>query len=128
MINIHLIVLGKLKESYWKEAEAEYLKRLKPYARLTIHELKEESFDDKSNTELIKEKEMEKIKDRLSKIKNGFIIALDEHGKQLSSPEFVNTFNNNETMEQRNNLTFIIGGPLGLHASILKSANLVLSL
>ena len=128
MINIHLIVLGKLKESYWKEAEAEYLKRLKPYARLTIHELKEESFDDKSNTELIKEKAMEKIKDRLSKIKNGFSIALDEHGKQLSSPEFVNTFNNNETMEQRNNLTFIIGGPLGLHASILKSANLVLSL
>ena len=62
MHHIHIITLGKLKESYWREAEAEYLKRLQPFAKLTIHELKEESFDEKSRPEIIKAKEAKKIK------------------------------------------------------------------
>ena len=58
MFNIHLVVLGKLKENYWRDAEAEYLKRLSIFAKLEIHELREESFSEKDNPETVKEKEI----------------------------------------------------------------------
>ena len=41
MFRIHLIVTGNLKERYWREAAAEYEKRLSAFARLTVSELKE---------------------------------------------------------------------------------------
>lgn len=127
MISIHLIALGKLKEEYWREAEAEYLKRLRPYVKIIIHELKEEAFDEKSNADVIKKKEAEKIKDTLSMIKDNFVIVMDEHGKQFSSVE-LSRFTSNETIEQWNNVTFVIGGPLGLDKSIVEAADLVLSM
>lgn len=126
MQNIHIICLGKLKETYWQEAEAEYLKRLSPYFKIQIHELREESFDEKNPIEMIKEKEAKKIQEALEKIKDSFIICLDEHGKQFSSVDFNKTITQSTT-QQFNNLTFIIGGPLGLHESILKLAKLKLS-
>jgi len=127
MQNLHLICLGKLKETYWQEAEAEYLKRLGPYFKIQIHELREESFDEKSPVALIKEKEAKKIQEALEKIKDNFIICLDEHGKQFSSVDFASQLSN-VTIQQCNNVVFIIGGPLGLDESILKLAKLKLSL
>ena len=127
MLQIHIIALGSLKESYWRDALAEYTKRLKPWATISIHELKEESFDAKSNPDVIKKKEAKKINDQLSMINDQFVIVLDEHGKQFSSRAFAQQLNKT-TMEQYNTFTFIIGGPLGLDASVIKSANLVLSL
>lgn len=118
MTNIHIICLGKLKESYWQEAEAEYLKRLQPYTKIIFHELREESFDEKTSTSQIKEKEAKKISVELGKIKDKFIIALDEHGKQFSSVDFAKNIQN--LTIQSDNLVFIIGGPLGLDESILK--------
>lgn len=119
--------MGKLKESYWREAEAEYKKRLGPWVKLTIRELREESFEEKNNFDIIKKKEAVKIMTELDKIKDSFIIALDEHGKNFSSLQFAKYFNN-LTIGQFNNFVFIIGGPLGLADSILKKANLKLSL
>lgn len=113
-MNLHLICLGKLKEGYWREAEAEYLKRLSPYYKITIHELKEESFSEKDSPEKIKQKEAEKIITVLEKIKAENVIVLDEHGKQYSSIEFSNL------LSPLTDLVFIIGGPLGLDEKILK--------
>ena len=42
MISFNIIAVGKLKEKYWRDAAAEYLKRLQPYARITITELPDE--------------------------------------------------------------------------------------
>jgi len=42
MLNLNLIVIGKLKENYWQEAENEYIKRLGRYVKLKITELTEE--------------------------------------------------------------------------------------
>ncbi len=125
MIHIDLIILGKLKETFWQEAESEYLKRLKPWAKITIHELREESFSEKDNIENIKQKEAEKIINTLEKIKDAHVIVLDEHGKNFSSKQFAQQFTE---LEQFHHLTFVIGGPLGLHESILKLAKLKLSL
>jgi 23S rRNA (pseudouridine1915-N3)-methyltransferase len=42
-VKVTLAVVGRLKESYFTDAEAEYVKRLRPYCTLTIHELKDET-------------------------------------------------------------------------------------
>ena len=42
MLSVHLICVGKLKESFYQQACAEYVKRLSPYCRLTVTELPEE--------------------------------------------------------------------------------------
>ena len=125
MLHINLICLGKLKESFWRDAETEYLKRLQPFAKIKIIELREESFDEKNNPETIKQKEAEKILKSIPE--NSFVIALDSTGKQFTSPQLAQQLLNNPTIQQTNNITFIIGGPLGLDASILKTTQLKLS-
>jgi 23S rRNA (pseudouridine1915-N3)-methyltransferase len=127
MQKITLLVTGKLKESYWREAESEYLKRLGAFVKFEIVELKEESFTEKDKPETIKEKEAKKIIEQLEKNKPDYLIALTHPGKQFSSKE-LSEFFNNVTIQQCNNITFVIGGPLGLDQSILKKANLTLSL
>lgn len=122
MKSITIITLGKLKENYWREAEAEYLKRLSPYAKISIIELREESFDEKSDREKIKEKEAEKLLAVLAKQKNAHIIALDADGKECSSEKF-----SAHLAKITDDVIFIIGGPLGLHESIKTSAKETIS-
>ncbi|MBU1613343.1 23S rRNA (pseudouridine(1915)-N(3))-methyltransferase RlmH, partial [Patescibacteria group bacterium] len=77
--------------------------------------------------ELVKEKEAKKIITELEKIKDKYIIALDETGKQFSSLELATQIKS-PAFQQFNNLIFIIGGPLGLDETVVKQANLKLSL
>lgn len=123
-MHIKIITVGKLKEKYWESAEAEYLKRLSPYAKITFVELAEESFKPSDPTEMIQKKEAEKIIKTLED--DSFVIVLHERGKEKTSVEFANF------LEQKTSggthLTFIVGGPTGLHESILKKADLQLSL
>jgi 23S rRNA (pseudouridine1915-N3)-methyltransferase len=124
MFNIHILALGKLKEDYWTQAEAEYLKRLSPYAKIEITELKEEAFSSENEREEIQKKEAEKI---LKAIAPGDItIALHERGKEMLSTELATTLE--QKSQHGDRLTFIIGGPLGIHESVLKKADLQLSL
>jgi 23S rRNA (pseudouridine1915-N3)-methyltransferase len=116
MLHITIISLGKLKEEYWRDAQVEYLKRLSAFAKMEIVELKEEKFDDKDNPELIKQKEAEKILKVIPK--NSLVISLDKEGKQFSSEQLAEKLNN-ESALGGNNITIVIGGPLGLSNSIL---------
>ena len=127
MLHFSIITLGKLKEPYWREAAAEYIKRLAPYARVEIIELKEEPFSEKDNPEIIKKKEADKIFAALKKIPSAYVIALDEHGEQFSSQALAAKISR-LTMEHGSQIIFIIGGPLGLAAEVRKRAGLVLSL
>jgi len=118
MYKINIITLGKLKEKYWSDAEQEYLKRLSIFTKINIIELKEEKFDEKSNHEVIKEKEAEKILKAIHK--NSYVIVLDKEGKQFSSEELskkIIEFKNSST-----EISCVIGGPLGLAESILNIA------
>lgn len=118
MLKINIITLGKLKETYWRDAEQEYLKRLSVFAKINIIELKEEKFDDKSNHEVIKEKEAEKILNAIPK--DNYIIVLDKEGQQFISEKL-----STKLIELKNSSTeisLVIGGPLGLAESILNIA------
>jgi 23S rRNA (pseudouridine1915-N3)-methyltransferase len=125
MIKINIISVGKLKEQYWREAEAEYLKRLSVWIKINITELKEESFTPKDKTEIIKKKEADKIRSVLPK--NSFLVILDPNGKQFNSLELASKINE-LSIYGVNEITIVIGGPLGLDKSIIDSADVVLSL
>lgn len=124
MFNINIIVLGKLKEKYWRDAEAEYLKRLKSYAKIKIIELPEEAFRESDEREKIKMKEAEKIQKYIQP--DNVIIALHEYGKQYTSKEFAKFLEEHSTRGE--SIIFIIGGPLGLHSSILDQTHFQISL
>lgn len=126
MLHINIITVGKLKEAYWREAAEEYTKRLRPFAKIEIVEIKEETFDEKSNPEIIKAREAEKILAALNKIPDAFVIALDQTGKTFSSEAFSKELTQ-ITMRSGANLAFIIGGPLGLNEKTKKLARLTCS-
>ena len=124
MLNIKIIALGKLKESYWQEAENEYLKRLKPYAKIDLVEIPEEAFRDGDDRDKIKALEAAKIQKILPK--GGLIMALHETGKEFTSPQLAQFLEENSSRGET--ITFIIGGPLGIHESLLKQVPVQLSL
>ena len=126
MVTLYYLVLGTLKESYWKEAEAEYLKRLKPLVRIETIELREESFGDKDNVDRIREKEAAKIMMALKKIPHPYIIALDERGSEYTSVAFAQFLK--KIMDTETSLVFIIGGPRGLDKTITHHARTTIAL
>lgn len=123
MLNINIICVGKIKEKYLKAAMDEYSKRLSRYCKLKITELSDEKIPDKLNASLendIKEKECAKILNHIKK--DSYIIALDLGGTQFSSEDFSKKLDN--LSMENSNITFIIGGSLGLTISLLNSCDL----
>lgn len=114
-----------MKEHYLKDAIAEYTKRLSKYCKLDITELPDEKIPDKLNDTLsntIKNKECTNLLNHIKK--DSYIICLDLKGKMLTSEDFSHTLN---TLSMENSeITFIIGGSLGLTESLLSKANLKL--
>ena len=60
MFNIIILAIGKVRENYIREGIHEYMKRIKPYARVQVHELKATPFK-KDNHMKVKEEEGERI-------------------------------------------------------------------
>lgn len=115
-MNIILIVNGKYKESFYKEAEQEYVKRLTPYAKIRILELPEEPFRDISEKEKIQKKEAENMEKHLPK--DAHIFLLHETGKEMDSIIFSDLLKTKGTKGEK--IVFVLGGPLGFHAEFLK--------
>lgn len=126
-MNITIVCVGKLKEKYLKAAIDEYSKRLSRYCKLDIIELSDEKTPDNASEKeelMIKEKEGSNI---LKHIKdNMFVIALAIEGKMLSSEELAD-FIKEQGVRGNSNLTFVIGGSLGLSKEVLSRADYKLS-
>lgn len=126
-MNIKIIGVGKLKEKYLKDGIAEYLKRLTAYAKVEIIEVSDEKTPDNASLAeegQIKAKEGERI---LKHVKEGsYVIALAIDGKNLSS-EGLSGLMADLGGRGKSDLTFIIGGSLGLADVILKKADYKLS-
>ena len=123
MIHINIICIGKLKEKYLKDAVDEYSKRLGKYCKLNLIELSDESLPNKINDSIIEEIKNKECKKILDNIKNNsYVIALDLKGKQYSSEEFSKKI---ESIKVKgfSDITFIIGGTLGLTEEVLDRAN-----
>lgn len=122
MLTINIVCIGKIKEKFFKDAIDEYSKRLSKFCKLNILELPDEKIPDKLNQNIeneIKNKECDNIINHIKK--DSYIICLDLTGKELSSEQFSK---NIEDISMRSSqITFIIGGSLGLTEKTLKLAN-----
>lgn len=126
MLNINIICIGKLKEIYLKDAITEYSKRLSKYCKLSITELPDEKIPDKINDNIINEIKTKECTNILKHIKkDSYIICLDLTGKQLSSEEFAQKLQ--YISMEKSNITFIIGGSLGLTQELLCQSNFKIS-
>ena len=122
-MKIRLLVVGHLKETYWKEAQNEYLKRLTLYANVTIEEvddLPSSKDDSPAEMEEVKKKENAKL---LSKIKpSDFVVLLDLGKEQPDSVELSSRLEK-WMRDGGSSITFVIGGSLGLSNEMRKRGN-----
>lgn len=126
-MNITILAVGKIKESFYREALSEYQKRLGRYCRLEIVEVADESVPEKASLaqeELIKEREAQRILKRLRE--NSFVITLEITGKKYDSERFAKELED-LALAGRSQLVFVVGGSLGLHRSVSERADLKLS-
>ena len=126
-MKIKLVTVGKLKEKYLKDGIAEYMKRLNRFCKVEMIELANEKTPDKASdleNQQILEKEGNKI---LAKInEREFVIALAIEGNQFPSEKFSQLMMDT-TVHGFSDITFVIGGSLGLSPAVKKRANLLMS-
>ena len=126
-MNIRIIAIGKLKEKYWKDAIAEYSKRLGAYCNLEIVELKESLLRANASAadeEAVKLAEGQEILSRIRK--SDYVITLEIKGKGLSSEQLAEKINL-LGIEGHSDIVFVIGGSLGLSQEVSKRADFKLS-
>ena len=125
-MNMALICMGKLKEKYWRDAAAEYEKRLSRFGKwetIELPDLPEPSNSSPAIEEQIKKKEGEAI---LAKLREGdVVVCLCIDGKQLDSVQLSKKVT--ELIDTGRRVVFIIGGSLGLSDDVVRRAQLKLS-
>ena len=126
-MRITIVCVGKIKEKFYRDAIAEYEKRLSKYCKFEIIEVADEKTPDKASPteeEQTKEKEAQRI---LSKIKeDAYVCTLEIAGKKFSSESFADWIGQSG-IRGISSIYFVIGGSLGLHTSVLKRSNQSLS-
>ena len=128
MLSVHLICVGKLKEKFYKDACAEYIKRLSPYCRLTVTELPEAKLPPKPSPGEIAaalEKEGEAIRQKIPP--GARVAALCVEGRLRSSEEVAQLFPV-PGLSREKHMVFLIGGSYGLAPSIKAEAQSRLSM
>lgn len=127
MIKCKIIALGSLKEKFFKEACAEYQKRLSRFCDLEICEIEPVRLPDTPSSGEI-ENALKKEADQIIKKipQNARVIALCVEGKEMPSEKLAAQIDEISAMGQ--GICFIIGSSYGLSNEIKKMANLRLSL
>ena len=128
MLSVYLICVGKLKEKFYQEACAEYIKRLSAYCRLTLVELPEEKLPQTPSQGQIDQalaREAAAIRAKLAP--GASLVALCVEGRMRSSEELSGLLSD-WSSRGGSSLSFLIGGSYGLHPSIKAEAQVKLSM
>lgn len=127
-MNVDLIVLGKLKEDYLREACDEYIKRLGSFCKINVIQLDPARLPE-SPSEAQVEAALVSEGDRiLSKIPaSSLTVSLCIEGKELSSGELAQALERAATAG-RSNVSFIIGSSFGLSDKVKRVSDLRLSM
>jgi len=126
-MKIVIIGVGKIKEKFIREGIKEYKKRLSRYCKLEIIEVVDEKAPEnlsQKQIELVKSKEGKRILNKIPK--NSYIISLDIQGEKISSEDFSKKLTD-LSLRGKSNITFIIGGSLGLSKEVLNKSDFKLS-
>jgi 23S rRNA (pseudouridine1915-N3)-methyltransferase len=125
MYQFEFITVGKLKHGPHKELVDEYEKRLGQYANIEHTVVAEERFDSQNQRERVLKKEADRIRKKISR--DAFSILLSEDGKLFRSKHFALKLSKWSENERRN-IQFITGGPLGVDRSLQNDVDFTLSL
>ncbi len=124
MNSVTVIHVGDFKESYFREAENEYTKRLKPFCEYKTVCIKEESsFGEDSEKLVLRALEKEANAIRAAIPKQAYKIALCIEGKQYSSTELAEVF-----ARESRPICFIIGSSFGLDETLKRECDMKLSM
>lgn len=122
-MQLDLVCVGRLKERHWRDAADEYLKRLGPYARVSVTEIPDRDVSADEPRALAAE-----AADVLRAIPpSAYVVALDLGGAARSS-EGLAGWLDALALGGRSRVTFVIGGAAGLHSDVLARADERLSL
>ena len=125
-MNAAIVCVGKMKEKYWRDAAAEYEKRLSRFLRLETIELPDLPEPVNSSPAIeaqIRQKEGEAI---LAKLRpDDIVVALCIEGKQLDSVSLSAQLARYADTGRR--VAFVIGGSLGLSPEVVARATMKLS-
>jgi len=112
MIKINIVAVGKIKESFYRDALGEYLKRLSRFAKIEVKEL--------SERQTLKEEAAD-----ILRAAKGYKIVLALEGEKLSSEALAKKIK--ALCDEGREISFIIGSSCGLDKSVKESADYLLS-
>lgn len=126
-MKITVLAVGKIREKFYRDALAEYSKRLSRYCRLEITEAADEKTEENMSAvqmDLVKAREAERL---FKYIRDDvYCIALAIEGKKSDSIAFSQKLEKLQ-LAGKSSIVFVIGGSLGLHKSVLQRADELLS-
>ena len=126
-MTVRVCSVGKIKEKFYREALSEYGKRLLAYCKLEMIEVADEKTKEGSSPSedrLVLEKEGRRLLEKIPE--RSFAIALAIKGEELDSVEFAKKMEK-LFLEGKSDITFVIGGSLGLSEEVYKRADYLLS-
>ena len=125
-MKIRIFAVGKIKDFY-KLGVEEYLKRLQPYVKCEIIEVKDEPIcDSPHESEITKAKEIECSRVLKLLKPNDYVISLDLNQKEYTSEEFASFID--KKIQEHSVINFVIGGSYGLSKQMKERANTSISL
>lgn len=126
-MKIDILAVGRIKESYLRDAVDEYVKRLSSYVKLNIIEVKDEKAvegaSDHAN-DLVKASEAKRLASHITD--TAVLIPLCIEGREMSSEEFADMITSFEN-SGKSHIQFVIGGSLGIDEALKKKGNVALS-
>ena len=120
MLTVKLICVGDLKEKYWRDACAEYAKRLQTLCKFSIIQLKEAKMDKNPSQSIIDKALEEEGKAILQAAEGSLIVPLCIEGK-LHSSESLAKLLDNAAVRGESSVAFIIGSSHGLAPAVKKA-------
>ncbi len=123
MIQLDLVCVGRLKERHWRDAAAEYLKRLGPYAKVTVTEVPDRDVSADEPRALATE-----AADVLRAIPaSAYVVVLAVEAPARTS-ESLASWLDSLALGGRSRIALVIGGAAGLHPDVISRADERLSL
>ena len=119
-MRFRIVVVGKPPVGPLRDAIEEYERRAARYWPLDVFEVRAEPAKSRAPDE-VRKLEGERLIERAA----GFVVALDERGKGMSSEAFARWVA--DRRESAEDTTFVIGGAFGLVDAIRKRSKLLLS-
>jgi 23S rRNA (pseudouridine1915-N3)-methyltransferase len=124
-VKLSIICMGRTRERFIQEGIDKYLRYLKPYAPAELKVLREEKVEDLRDAPRVRKLEAAKIGKALAP--GAPVVALDERGREFTSHEFA-AFMDKALEKGTREMSFVLGGAMGLDESVIANADTVLAL